>query len=66
MVMLYGRVSPGVDITMKSVCSTRSHTQYTLQFWHGLAHGLVHGRVWPLRRAHGLDIRACGWPCDLS
>ncbi|KHG18945.1 hypothetical protein F383_09171 [Gossypium arboreum] len=26
-VMLHGRVSPGVDIKMKLVCSTRSHTQ---------------------------------------
>ncbi|KHG25017.1 hypothetical protein F383_09946 [Gossypium arboreum] len=28
--------------------------------WHVLVHGLAHGRVWPLRRAHGLDTRACG------
>ncbi|KHG00488.1 S-adenosylmethionine decarboxylase proenzyme [Gossypium arboreum] len=43
---------------MKSVCSTRSHTRV----WHGLAHK----HVWRLRRQHGLDTWACGWPCDPS
>ncbi|KHG03933.1 Amiloride-sensitive cation channel 5 [Gossypium arboreum] len=27
MVMLHGCVSPGVEIELKSVCSTRSHTR---------------------------------------
>ncbi|KHG11124.1 hypothetical protein F383_15937 [Gossypium arboreum] len=41
--MLHGRVSPGVDIEMKSVCITRSHpwacnrlcgtSQYTLNWY---------------------------------
>ncbi|KHF99450.1 hypothetical protein F383_16793 [Gossypium arboreum] len=31
-----------------------------------MAHGLAHGHVWPFRRAHGLDTRTCGWPCDPS
>ncbi|KHF99155.1 23S rRNA [Gossypium arboreum] len=52
--MLHGRVSPGVEIELKSICSIQSHTrahdwscgtsQYTLY----LAYGLTHRRVtWP-------------------
>ncbi|KHG05914.1 hypothetical protein F383_32767 [Gossypium arboreum] len=48
---------------------TVSHTGMWLAVWSSqytlyLEHGLAHGRVWPLRRAYGLNIRACGWPCD--
>ncbi|KHG09177.1 hypothetical protein F383_36420 [Gossypium arboreum] len=69
MVMLHVCVSPGVEIKMKLVCSTRSYTrpcdwscgtsQYTLNLY-----GLAHGRGWPLQRANGLETWACGWPCD--
>ncbi|KHF98032.1 Phosphoenolpyruvate carboxykinase [GTP] [Gossypium arboreum] len=37
-----------------------------LVFWQGLIHGLAQGHLWPLQSAHGLDTRACGWPCDPS
>ncbi|KHG17227.1 hypothetical protein F383_21978 [Gossypium arboreum] len=33
---------------------------------HDLVQGLAHGHVWPLRRAHGLDTRACDRSCDPS
>ncbi|KHG17542.1 Uncharacterized protein F383_21755 [Gossypium arboreum] len=52
--MLHGRVSPGVDIKMKSVYSTLSYT---------LACDWPCGLAWPSTQP---GTRACGWPCNPS
>ncbi|KHG22927.1 Glutathione S-transferase theta-1 [Gossypium arboreum] len=67
--MLHGRVSPGVEIKIKSVCSTRPHTRAcNLALWHksiypiGLARPSTHPDTracMAIFRAHGLATREC-------
>ncbi|KAA3466730.1 Threonine--tRNA ligase [Gossypium australe] len=74
--MLHDHVSPDVEIEVKSVCSTWSHTQACdLTVLHKSIYptGLTRPSIWPGTRAcvatskgTRANTRACGWPCDPS